>query len=236
MNKERGDIVKKSFLAIGSLLLLASCAADGGTGNPLARPFQYFSYVNGDDIRKSCTEGGESRYRLVYNALYEEQVRTYDIRQAFGSKTGEQETRVFSHGIGGQFDVGRQGVDFKSNFRSVEPVSYENLLAIDKALISSKFERPTKNGQILHSDEFYWVGMVCRDGQFKYYAWTQQETDIANLPFLEVMSKADTTGAAIQQFKIPIIHDRGGRSSGGGKDMGRYSYFSMEMGDNALKL
>ncbi|MBL4908180.1 MAG: hypothetical protein JKX94_12065 [Sneathiella sp.] len=228
-------IFKKPVLAIVSLFLFASCAADGGTGNPLIRPLQYFSYMNGDDIRKSCENGSTSHYRLIYNALYEEQVRTYDIRQDFNRKIGEQETRVFSRGIGSQVDVSVGGLDFKSNFRSVEPLSYDDLVAIDRALVSSKFERPTINGQILHSDEFYWVGMVCRNGNFKYYAWSQKETDIKNLPFLKVLSKGDTTGAYVQEFKIPVIYGRGGRANHG-QGRGNSGYFSLEVGDNALKL
>lgn len=227
-------MVKHQFLVIISLLLMTSCAANGGSSNPFVRQFQYYSYINGDDIRKACVTGAESRYRLVYNALYEKQVRTYDIRQGFDSDIGEQETRVFSRGIGSEFDVTAEGVDFKSNFHSIEALKLENLIAIDKALITSGFEQPTKNGQILHSDEFYWVAMVCRNGNFKYYAWVQGETDIDKLPFLDVLSDADTTGVKILKFYIPIIHDRGGRPMN--SDSSSIGYFRLEVGDNELKL
>jgi hypothetical protein len=64
------------------LVLLGACTyREGGVGNPLTRRFQYFSYLGGDDIRRDCTAGTPARYRLVYNASYLEQVRTYDLRR-----------------------------------------------------------------------------------------------------------------------------------------------------------
>src|SRR6185369_16900862 len=68
--------------AVAILLLTAGCAyREGGVGNPVTRKAQYFSYLGGDDIRSGCVAGAPARYRLVYNANYDEQVRTYDIRR-----------------------------------------------------------------------------------------------------------------------------------------------------------
>src|SRR4051812_9607683 len=46
---------------------------------PIVRSLNWFSYVGGDDIRAACRTGERSRVRLVYNALWEEQVRTYEL-------------------------------------------------------------------------------------------------------------------------------------------------------------
>ncbi|GLQ07692.1 hypothetical protein [Sneathiella chinensis] len=218
-------------LAVGA----AACAADGGTGNPIVRPFQYFSYANGDDIRALCEPGGTSRYRIIYNALYEEQVRTYDIVQAFGAGEGIQETRVFRRGLGGQVDIYSDGVDFRSNFHSRVPLDLDDLVAIDRALIEAGFEAPTRNGLKLHSDEFYWIAMVCRDGVFKYQAWTKRTTDLADLPFVEVLSPHDETGVKVAPPVEPVFQHRGARPTNS-RDMSSSSYFSMEVGDNGLKL
>src|SRR5262245_5338565 len=47
--------------------------------NPLTRSFYWFRYVPGTDIRERCTAGGLNHVRLVYNAIWNEQVRAYDV-------------------------------------------------------------------------------------------------------------------------------------------------------------
>ena len=46
---------------------------------PIVRSFHWFGYVGGDDIRQACGKDGRNRLRLVYNAIYDEQVRTYEV-------------------------------------------------------------------------------------------------------------------------------------------------------------
>ncbi len=225
--------MRKQLLVLATAFLATACASGGPSDNPLVRPFQYFSYLNGDDIRQECAPGADSRYRLVYNALYEQQVRTYDIRQASGAKEGVQESRVFSRGIGAHFGIGSGGVDFKDQPQSQESLSYDDLVAIDKALIDSGFERPAQEGMKLHSDEFYWIAMVCREGAFKYFAWTKENADLEKLTLIDAVSLADTTDIPVEPVNEPIIHDRGGRNQVG---LEGGSYFSLEVGDNGLKL
>lgn len=70
-------------LACGVLALLAGCAYHGGAGqsidNPGVRKVAWFSYLDGGDIRETCTEGAAERYRLVYNGQYYKQTRSYEI-------------------------------------------------------------------------------------------------------------------------------------------------------------
>ena len=47
--------------------------------HPVAFKFTYLSYLNGDDIRSQCANGGRDILRFVYNGVYTEQVRTYDL-------------------------------------------------------------------------------------------------------------------------------------------------------------
>jgi len=225
----------RKWLAFLVLFSLTACSATGGPGNPLTRPFQYFSYLNGDDIRNDCVVGGKSSYRLIFNALYEQQVRAYDINQEYNGDTGLQKTRVFSRGIGSEIDVSSSGLDFRSNLKSDETIDLNTLIALDNALISSGFEQSAIEGMVLHSDEFYWIGMVCRDGNFKYYAWTKENADIAKLPLIEVLSNGDKTGSEVAVVKEPIVHIRGGRPRGG-RDNDSIGYFSLEIGNNGLKL
>lgn len=222
------------LFAFGFLaLLLASCTSEGGTSNPFVRPFEWFSYANGDDIRKTCEPGTVSRYRIIYNGLYGEQIRTYNISQWPGAKEAEQITRVFKGGISTDWTISSAGLDIAGTHTSKKTISLQDLIAIEQALIAQGFEKPAIQGQILHSDEFYWIAMVCRDGVFKYYAWTDQNADIAKLPFREVLSKGDETGIAFLEPYVPIQYSRNSRYYSG-RGSGGSTYFTMQIGDNGL--
>src|SRR3546814_20917874 len=45
----------------------------------------WLSYLNGDDMRAACVEGAPLPYRLIYNADYDEQLRSYDVTGTPGS-------------------------------------------------------------------------------------------------------------------------------------------------------
>ena len=56
-------------------LVLVACRSEGGVpGNPLGIKLQWFSFIDGDGFRDRCVLGAADRYRLIYNARFEEQV------------------------------------------------------------------------------------------------------------------------------------------------------------------
>jgi len=76
---------KRSFRGMSLLIAMAvglsGCMYTGGVGEPMARKYSWFSYAAGDDIKAACTPDAPARYRLVYNANWNEQVRAYDLRR-----------------------------------------------------------------------------------------------------------------------------------------------------------
>ena len=93
------------FGALAMLVLAGGCSYQlGGIGNPITRKFQYFSYLDGEDIRRDCVAGAPARYRLVYNANYNEQVRAYDLRRNAPGSGASLTTQVFGGGgnLGGK--------------------------------------------------------------------------------------------------------------------------------------
>ena len=227
-------MLHKITSALICVVLLGACASEGGTNNPVVRPFQWFSYANGDDIRNECQPGRNARYRMIYNALYDEQVRTYDILQLNISKQATQTTRVFNGGVSVDWLLGSVGGSGpKATHESREVISLDDLVAIEKALVASGFEKPAIKGQILHSDTFYWIAMVCRDGVFKYYAWNDDNADVAKLPFRDVLSKGDKTGVAFLEPYVPIMPGRSSRYYNAGRGG---KYFTLQVGDNGLDL
>lgn len=76
-----------------ALFGLAACTTfDGTTDNPVERSLTWFSYVGGDDIRAACTPDGPDQFRFVYNAVYERQIRAYDLR--LGADGADQTSRA----------------------------------------------------------------------------------------------------------------------------------------------
>src|SRR3954452_5008500 len=65
---------------------LSGCAYHGGSAtdidNPAVQKFAWFSFLDGNDIREASAALGPkapSRYRLVYNGQYDNQLGVYEI-------------------------------------------------------------------------------------------------------------------------------------------------------------
>ena len=80
--------------------LSAACTYRGDIDDPTTIKATWFSYLNGDDIRARCSESSGLRYRLIYNADYDEQLRSYEVigDGAGGIEAGTLISRV--HGLG----------------------------------------------------------------------------------------------------------------------------------------
>ena len=65
---------KEIFPTIGWVpvlfLLAAACASPGPAAGPIARTGGWFSYLGGDDVRRSCQAGAPETYRIAYNGIY----------------------------------------------------------------------------------------------------------------------------------------------------------------------
>src|SRR6185295_10649270 len=84
LHRKEGHTMKRLMAAaLGLTFAIVSPAlaqrADRNVDQPVVRSLNWFAYVAADDIRAACQPGGRNRLRLVYNALWEEQVRTYEV-------------------------------------------------------------------------------------------------------------------------------------------------------------
>src|SRR4051812_2306638 len=82
-SKEGNNMKRVMAAALGLTLGIVSTAgaqrAERNVDQQIVRSLNWFSYVAAEDIRAACQHGGRSRLRLIYNALWEEQVRSYEI-------------------------------------------------------------------------------------------------------------------------------------------------------------
>lgn len=154
---------------------LAGCASTGPTDNPLRRSLTWFSYLGGDDLRASCQSGSPERYRFVYNARADEQIRTYDIivgATGAPSAGGRLESHVITNGDLDRLSV----VDPLRPWRGEEAevsIGAADVAALRSALAASGFDQPAPRGTFLRSDDFYWIVSACRDGAFRFNAYSR---------------------------------------------------------------
>lgn len=170
------------------------CAYTGGVENPVARKFTWFSYLAGDDIKRNCVAGAPAQYRLVYNAQWHEQVRTYDLRR---SATGEGGI-LWSHVFGGGGDVSQFNLsDPTAPWRGASGqtrLDENRYLELIRAIEASGFGGPALEGTRLQSWDFYWVVTACAGGRFHFNAWLHPSDRFGAITFDRLLFSADGTG------------------------------------------
>lgn len=205
--------LKKTFAAAGLLAALAGglagCAAIGPTDDPFTRSLTWQRYVGGDDLARACVAGQPARYRLVYNAIEEDQRRTYDL-SALPEGGAILDVRV----------IGRPNLNDARN-----PISLRDPLApwrgqqamyrlseaefgqVRQAIAATGFEAPAPEGLFLRGDSFYWAASACRDGQFHFHAWGSPSAEFDRMaqPLLKALGPFDKTGVpVIQPYAVAL--------------------------------
>jgi hypothetical protein len=177
--------------------LVAGCTYSGSNFNPVLRKFTWLSYLGGDDIRRDCRPGGFDKYRLVYNAVWDEQVRAYDLVR---SATGEGALLFTTVFAGGGLDIvqllapgfGPWGGTHTD--RRLDERQYRDLVS---ALDRSGLRQPAPSGLRLYSVSTYWIAMGCVDGRFVFNAWNYPSDGFARLAFPAPLFAVDNTGVAV---------------------------------------
>lgn len=227
----------KAFqLLAGALLLgLGACTYQGDLSTPGAQKLTWFSYVNGDDIRASCNAEGPDRYRLLYNAVYEEQLRSYELR-------------VDPAG-GGYYTARAQGEASLTEITLNDPLAPwrwrtseqaltpEQTAAFRDRLRESGFYGPPPVGQRFYSGGFYWWVVACEDGEMRYNAWEHGKRGFGDLTFPEWLFALDRTGLAVNPPReIDLDQRLRDRGSGAGRksDDDPRLNFEIEMGRDGM--
>jgi len=158
-------------VACGAVAALAACTYRGDIDNPATLKATWYSYLNGDDIRAACIEGAPPRYRLIYNADYDEQLRSYEVT---GKGTGGAQLTVRVLGQSGLVVnelTFSDPLGFARWTKSEIPLDAAQLATLDGALQASGAFAPAPEGLQLFSKETYWISTLCRDGLFYFNAW-----------------------------------------------------------------
>lgn len=190
-------------LLIGLTASVVGCASIGQTDNPIIRNFTWDRYVGGDDIARSCAPGQPGRYRLVYNAVEEQQRRNYDLT-ALPEGGAMLEAQVVGPAV---LNDSRRGISVADPMRpwrgdnSLYRLTAAELGRVVAALQAAGFEQPAPEGLELRGDSFFWTASACRNGKFHFHAWSwpSPEFDRMAVPLLETLLAFDRTGVEAQR-------------------------------------
>jgi hypothetical protein len=185
----------RPLFGLAAALVLAACAARGPVEDPVARNLSWFSYLAGDDIRAACGSGAPERYRFVYNAVWGEQVRTYDVTERPGG--AEAVARTFGSANLLSFNP----LDPQGPWRGGRSEALLDPAAFARVARLLPGEEAVSPGTWLRSDDYYWAASACKDGRFLFQAWDSDTPDFDGLPFLKVLLPMDRTGVPPKQWE-----------------------------------
>ena len=176
---------------------VTSCAYRGeDIGDPLTRKTQWYSFVEGDDIRATCSQGTPDRYRLVYNGIYDEQLRIYELDAVRRILI----IRVVQQGKAAELNTG----DLLAPWRAKEAKVQLDQPTYDRLVTSfgqSGMFAPPPVGLELPSRAYWWSAALCKDGRYGLTAWRHPSAAFAALGFADNLFQLDPTGIPVNQAK-----------------------------------
>lgn len=197
--------------------LLAGCAT-GGQGDqdqPGARKFTWFSYVKGEDQKRNCVAGAPDRYRFVYNAVYVEQVRTYDIEPGPQPGLTRVTARVTEKANLAAMTIDPSNLDVFGPWRAQKAVidlPQAETDRLKRAVLADGFLTKAAPRRAVTSIEFYWAVSACIDGKFHLNAWVWPNEDFIQAAFPKMLFAWDMTGVAVNQPRKTTEFDIYGES------------------------
>jgi hypothetical protein len=174
---------------------------DRAVEQPIVRSLNWFSYVGGDDIRAACQPGGRNHLRLIYNALWQEQVRTYEIFLQPDGTAGMTVGVLADQGnlsnllIGSGSDVTNPW-RMRKGERLLDAAETRELLGLLEA--SAAFG-PPRDGLRLPDNDFWWTVASCRNGVWGFQAYHYPSDGFANVKFAEKLLTWDNVKVAVNR-------------------------------------
>jgi hypothetical protein len=183
--------------------------------NPLTRSFYWFRYVGGTDIRERCASGGLNHIRLVYNAIWNQQVRAYDV--ALNGADGATLTARVLVNLGDLSSLEVRDwnglLDPWRGKRAETRLSAADVARLVSALQESGGFGPPPAGLELPSNDYWWTVASCRNGRWGFAAYHYPTDKFARVRFADVLFAADRTGVPVARPKdLPPAIFRGDRT------------------------
>lgn len=175
---------------------VAGCTTQEAVRNPLTQRFAWFDYLNGGGLREYCAEQSLPRYRFVYNAEYDEQLRRYEI---VSDGAGGALAVSYAQGPDALVQVSLNDVLAPWRWRRAQSsMTPEAFIRFETALAQSGFFDPPPVGLRLPSAGYYWIGVGCRGGMLYFNAWRYPSDRYSALTFPKLLFAQDRTGLEVR--------------------------------------
>jgi hypothetical protein len=167
---------------------------DRNVDPPIVRSFNWFSYVGGADIREACGRDGRNRLRIVYNAIYDEQVRAYEVFLQPDGTAGLDIGVLADQGVVTNMRISDAGDvlgpwRMRRGQRILNPAETGELVGLLQA--SAAFG-PPRDGMRLPDVDFWWTVASCRAGVWGFQAYHHPTDGFANVRFASRLFALDT--------------------------------------------
>ena len=218
------------FLFLGSLGMVG-CRYGGPPDGPVARRLSWFNYVGAENLRDACRPGTANGIRFVYNGIYDEQIRSYDVSELSGTRGAA--FVVFARGDG---DL-TQGIRItnllkpRRGERLNSVISPQSLGDLRAAFKSDRFTGFKPIGLRLSSRELYWDVAGCLDGRLHANNWMYPSQRFKSLKFHRILLENDKTAVAFNKAVPVDPHDHGPEKHEGGRNPNN-GEFEIQLGSN----
>mgnify|MGYP003348313436 CR=1 FL=1 len=147
--------------------------------------------------------GAPDRYRFVYNAVYVEQVRTYDIEPSPVAGHTRVTARVTDKANLATVVVDPRFPDdvfepWRAN-KAIIDIPQVEADRLKRAVLADGLVTKAAPNRAVTSIEFYWAVSACLDGQFKLNAWVWPNEDFDKAAFPQLLFNWDMTGVAVNK-------------------------------------
>ncbi len=188
------------FFVFATLGVAACTTYQGAPANPIERSLTWFSYLAGDDISLACRSGGPDHYRFVYNGIYELQIRGYELTPVPGGADLTVRARGRS-GLINRFTVDNPFGPWKL-LQSQAHLDNPTAASVIEAYAAAIATSPPSAGQLLDSNEYYWIVAACSAGKFTLNAFLDPKVDINALEFPRLLLAHDDSGVPFRKAEF----------------------------------
>lgn len=222
-------ILALAAVAAGLALATAPARAD----NYLLRGFTWFGVLDGKDLREACLPGAPDRLRFVYNAVYQEQIRVYELERPFPGAPASLDSRVVTRLNLSNFTIGELflGPRDVTSRAVLNDTAYTQLI---EAVVADGYSGPVPPGLTLPSDGFYWIVTGCLGGRYHINGWLHPTERFKALRFPALVFARDATGVAINRPRPVDAGERMRARSGNQHALDVNPAFDVRLDDNGV--
>lgn len=198
------DSLARCLVLLLALVPVACTYTGDDIGNPLVRKAQWYSVVAADDLRQACQPGSPDRYRLIYNGLYDQQIRVYDL-----DASRILTATVVKNGAGLMtLTLDDPLAPWRAQKVST-PVGQKQYADLVAAFTEDGLFSPPAVGLELPSRSYYWTAAYCHDGRYGFTGWLYPSAPFVALRFPDLLFGLDMTGVAVARpGPVPRDYDR----------------------------